>query len=125
MHYLNCFGNREGAQLNCPVVYKESRTRLGGQTGTAREAGLLTDYLQRLVGVGGSRCERGPWTVAHQAPLSMEFSRQEHWSGLPLPIPDLAEPRFQPTSLVSLALASRFFTRSTTWDVNQVTEYMK
>ena len=28
-----------------------------------------------------------PWTVAHQAPLSMEFSRQEYWSGLPLPSP--------------------------------------
>ena len=29
-----------------------------------------------------------PWTVAHQAPLSMEFSRQEHWSGLPFPSPE-------------------------------------
>ena len=28
-----------------------------------------------------------PWTVAHQAPLSMGFSRQEYWSGLPLPSP--------------------------------------
>ena len=28
-----------------------------------------------------------PWTIAHQAPLSMGFSRQEHWSGLPLPPP--------------------------------------
>ena len=28
-----------------------------------------------------------PWTVAHHAPLSMEFSRQEHWSGLPFPFP--------------------------------------
>ena len=28
-----------------------------------------------------------PWTVAHQAPLSMEFSRQEYWSGLPFPSP--------------------------------------
>ena len=28
-----------------------------------------------------------PWTVAHQAPLSVEFSRQEHWSGLPFPTP--------------------------------------
>ena len=30
-----------------------------------------------------------PWTVAHQAPLSMEFSRQEYWSGLPLPSPEV------------------------------------
>ena len=28
-----------------------------------------------------------PWTIAHQAPLTMEFSRQEHWSGLPFPLP--------------------------------------
>ena len=34
-----------------------------------------------------------PWTVAHQAPLSMGFSRQEQWSGLPLPSPgDLSNP---------------------------------
>ena len=35
----------------------------------------------------------GPWTVAHQAPLSMGFSRQEYWSGLPFPSPgDLPDP---------------------------------
>ena len=34
-----------------------------------------------------------PWTVAHQAPLSMGFSRQEYWSGLPFPSPgDLPDP---------------------------------
>ena len=33
------------------------------------------------------------WTVAHQAPLSMGFSRQEYWSGLPFPLPgDLPDP---------------------------------
>ena len=33
------------------------------------------------------------WTVAHQAPLSMDFSRQEYWSGLPTPSPgDLPDP---------------------------------
>ena len=43
-----------------------------------------------------------PWTVAHQAPLSMEFSRQEYWSGLPLPSPgELPEPGIEPSSLVS------------------------
>ena len=31
------------------------------------------------------------WTVAHQAPLSMEFSRQEYWNGLPFPFPDLPD----------------------------------
>ena len=38
------------------------------------------------------------WTVAHQAPLSMGFSRQEYWSGLPFPPPGgLSEPRIEPT----------------------------
>ena len=37
-----------------------------------------------------------PWTVAYQAPPSMEFSRQECWSGLPLPSPgDLPDPRIK------------------------------
>ena len=48
------------------------------------------------------------WTVAHQAPLSMGFSRQEYWSGLPFPSPrDLLDLGIKP---VSLALAGEFFT---------------
>ena len=40
-----------------------------------------------------------PWTVACQAPLSMEFSRQEYWSGLPFPSPgDLPDPGIEPGS---------------------------
>ena len=40
-----------------------------------------------------------PWTAAHQAPQSMEFSRQEHWSGLPFPSPgDLPDPEIEPRS---------------------------
>ena len=40
-----------------------------------------------------------PWTVAHQAPLSMEFSRQEYWSGLPFPSPgDLPDLGFEARS---------------------------
>ena len=49
-----------------------------------------------------------PWTVAHQAPLSMGFSRQEHWSGLPCPPPgDLPNPGTEPTSPAVPALAGR------------------
>ena len=49
-----------------------------------------------------------PWTVAHQAPLPMEFSRQEYWSGLPFPTPGyLPNPGIEPASP---ALAGRFFT---------------
>ena len=40
-----------------------------------------------------------PWTVAHQAPLSMGFSRQEYWNGLPFPSPgDLPDPGIEPGS---------------------------
>ena len=52
-----------------------------------------------------------PWTVTHQAPLSMKFPRQEYWSGLPFPTSgDLPDPMIKPTSLVSPALADGFFT---------------
>ena len=51
-----------------------------------------------------------PWTVACQAPLLMEFSRQEYWSGEPFPTPvDLPDPGMEPASPVSPALAGRFF----------------
>ena len=44
-----------------------------------------------------------PWTVAHQAPLSMGFSRQEYWSGLPCPsLGDLPHPETESASLKSL-----------------------
>ena len=57
-----------------------------------------------------------PWTVAHQAPLSMGFSWQEYWSGWPcLPPWDLPNSGFEPISLTSPALADRFFTTSATW----------
>ena len=52
-----------------------------------------------------------PWTKDRQASLSMGFSRQEYLSGFLCPFPgDLPDPGIEPTSLVSLALASRFFT---------------
>ena len=54
------------------------------------------------------------WT--RQAPLSMGFSRQEYWSGLPCPPPgDLPDPSMEPVSLTSPALVGRLFITSTTW----------
>ena len=47
-----------------------------------------------------------PWTVAHQAPLSIELSWQEYWSGLAFPPEDLPSPGIEPTS----PLTGRFFT---------------
>ena len=52
-----------------------------------------------------------PWTVVHQAPLSMGFPRQEYWSRLPFPSPgDHPYPGIEPMSPVSPALAGEFFT---------------
>ena len=53
----------------------------------------------------------------HEAPPSMEFSRQEYWSGVSFPTPrDLPEPGTEPVSLVSPALVDVFFTPSATWE---------
>ena len=62
-------------------------------------------------------CLCGHGTVALQAPLSMEFSRQEHWRGLPWPPPgDLPNSGTEPTPLASPALAGGFFTTWATWE---------
>ena len=56
-----------------------------------------------------------PWTIARQASMSMGFSRQEYWSGLPLSSPGhLPSSGIEPVSLSSPALAGRFFTTSAT-----------
>ena len=55
-----------------------------------------------------------PWTVACQAPLSVGFSRQKYWSGLPFPSPgDLLNPGIEHKLLLSPSLAGGFFTTST------------
>ena len=60
-----------------------------------------------------------PGTVDCQAPLSMGFSRQEYWSGLPCPLPgDLPDPGIKSMSLMSPALAGRFFTTRATWEAH-------
>ena len=57
------------------------------------------------------------WTALGQAPLSMEYSRQEYWNGLPFPTPgDLPNLEIEPASLKFPTLAGGFFTNSTTWE---------
>ena len=59
------------------------------------------------------------WTVSHQSPLSIGFSRQEYWSVLPCyPPGDLFYPEIKPTSLMSPVLAGGFSTTSTTWEAH-------
>ena len=83
----------------------------------------LSHYMILFIGVCVLSCFSHiqllatPWTAACQTSLSMEFSRQEYWSGLPcLPPVDLPHPGIKPTSLKSPALAGRFFTTSDTWE---------
>ena len=57
------------------------------------------------------------WTVVRQAPLSMGFSRQTYWCGLPYPTAgDFPHPGIKPVSLISSALAGSFFITNTTWE---------
>ena len=57
------------------------------------------------------------WPVAHQAPLSMGFPRQEHWSGLPFPsLRNLPHSGIEPASPVSPALTGGFFTTVPPWN---------
>ena len=61
------------------------------------------------------------WTIAHQAPLPMRFSKQEYWSGLPRPPPrDLPDPGIKLMSFTSPALAGQFFTTSATWEAHNM-----
>ena len=61
------------------------------------------------------------WTVASQGPLSMEFSRQEFWSGVLFPSPrDPPDPGIKSVSLMSPELAGGLFTTSVTWEACSV-----
>ena len=63
------------------------------------------------------------WTVDRQAPLSMGFSRQDNWSGVPFPPPgDLPHPGMEPASLMSPALVGGFFTTHATREVLMAVE---
>ena len=67
-----------------------------------------------------------PWTTAHQAPLPMEFSRQEYSSGVPFPTPGhLPGPGLEPMSLVSPALAGGFFTTEPPGQPSLVVQWIK
>ena len=66
------------------------------------------------------------WTMAHQVPLSMGFSRQKHWNRLPFPSPeDFPNPGIELVSLMSPALAGVFFTTSATWEAQMLNSRAK
>ena len=64
-----------------------------------RMSTILTLKSSEVKSLSCVRLFATPWTVAYKAPLSMEFSRQEYWSGLPFPSPgDLPSPGIEPGS---------------------------
>ena len=73
---------------------------------------ICRGYLRALCMLSHFSCVQlfvTPWTVAHQAPLSMGLSRQEYWSGSPCPPPgNLPDPEIEPASPMSPALPADF-----------------
>ena len=66
-----------------------------------------------------------PGAITHQVPLSMGFTRQGFYSGLPSPPPGhLSHPEIEPVSLLTSALACRFFSISATWEVHSSTKFV-
>ena len=95
-----CTRSRCGGSLDCLASHLPSL-----QCSCSQRLGVHVSYTQLLSRVW---LFSTPWTVACQAPVSMNFSRQEHWSGLPFPTPgDLPDPGINPESPAS---AGRFFT---------------
>ena len=95
--------------LNVDTIWKEGLSLWNAWLGRLCSIScLLCVYAQSLSGVVTLSI---PWTVLCQAPLSLEFSRQEYWSPLPFPSPgDLPDPGIKPRSLVSPELVGRCFT---------------
>ena len=78
-------------------------------------------YIYMYVCLVSQACPTLWGSIAHQAPLSMEFSRQIYWSGLPFPTPgDLSSSGIEPRSPAFPELAGRFFTTSITWEAPHV-----
>ena len=70
-----------------------------GRLATSSQQQNLPLLVLKVKSLSRVRLFATSWTVAHQAPPSMGFSRQEYWSGLPLPSPgDLPDPGIEPWS---------------------------
>ena len=88
-------------QLQCPAV-REQRDKLS-------HIQVVVVYLLTCVGLSAT-----PWTAAHQAPLSMGFPRQGHWSGVPFSPPGgLSDPRIKPASPRLLHCGGTLYCRAT------------
>ena len=106
MYHSSC-STAQAGQITLPFVTTSLLSHIPG-------AGFSVKLLSRV------RLFVAPWSVAHQAPLSMGFSRQECWHGLPCPPPPFPDRGIDPASLMSPALAGRFFTTSAPWEASQL-----
>ena len=105
-----------------PGAFSEKKARLLYRTLWQRCSVFLPWWSERVWGQetaailqSGAWLFATPWTLAHQAPLSIGFSRQEYWSGLPFPSSgDLPHPGIELASPASPALAGGFFTTDAT-----------
>ena len=103
------FHGQRGLVGYCPWGHKESDMTELLHSHTHMHT--HTTNTHKLSGFSHVQLFATPWTVARQAPLSMEFSRQEYWSGLSFPSPgNLPDPGIEPESLASPELSGGFFT---------------
>ena len=115
MYYLGIPGSssrkKEIHQAQYPMTIASSDSSKAVLPNQSTEDGLFIKPMMFIVCVQSIWLFATPWSIARQAPLSMEVSRQEYWSGLPFPSPgDLASPGTASTSLASPALADGFVT---------------
>ena len=110
---LACIGEGNGNPLQCSCLEnpRDGEAWWAAIYGSHRVGHNWRDLAAAAAAVSHVRFFATPWTVAHQTPLYMEFSKQGYWSELPfLTAGDFPDPRIEPSSSVSPALADGFFT---------------
>ena len=92
---LNLYSQNEGNSFSLNVLNRW----YVGENAKSRKSFLIRDEVVVVYSLNHIRLFATPWTIVHQAPLSMGFPRQEYWSGLSFPSPgDLSDPGIKPAS---------------------------
>ena len=124
---LSCMGEGNGNPLQCSCL--ENPRDGGAWWAAVYGVAQGQTRLKRLSSSSSSMCAKWLqpcltetlWVVAHQAPQSMGFTRQDYWSGWPCPAPGgLPEPGIKPASLTCPALPGGSFTANATWEAQKV-----
>ena len=98
--FQTCQDPPHGSEKQAKKTKGRMRRRgVGGQMSRCLTFGKLLKERKKVKSLSRVRLFATPWTVTYQASLSMGFSRQEYWSGLPFPSPgDLPDPGIEPRS---------------------------